>query len=79
MEPPQRVLIPDSSLEFMGHCGEQICIVFPKAPEKDVKELMDSYPKGFEGVSLFLKFYSLYLLHIEFSNFFECFLPVVQS
>ncbi|XP_010692171.2 uncharacterized protein LOC104905352 isoform X1 [Beta vulgaris subsp. vulgaris] len=51
VEPPQRVLIPDSSLEFMGHCGEQICIVFPKAPEKDVKELMDSYPKGFEGFS----------------------------
>ncbi|XP_021864299.1 uncharacterized protein [Spinacia oleracea] len=43
------VLIPDSSLQIVGHCGEKICLMFPKAPKEEVKDLMNRYPKGFNG------------------------------
>lgn len=39
--------------------------MFPKAPKEEVKDLMNRYPKGFNGVSITLQFYALDVLHMN--------------
>ncbi|XP_021756298.1 uncharacterized protein LOC110721454 isoform X2 [Chenopodium quinoa] len=65
VELDSRVVIPDSSLQFMGHCGEKICLTFPEGPEEEVKELMDCFPKGFNGADCW-KLRRSYVIYPEF-------------
>ncbi|KAL2892469.1 Phosphoribosylformylglycinamidine synthase subunit PurQ [Bienertia sinuspersici] len=38
-----------SSLHSVGDCEEKVLVTFPKVPDEEVKDLMDRFPKGFNG------------------------------